>query len=72
MFIYESFLCRLSQSMVCMYLIDAYCCDTEWKHCFDGGIKGMSYCSSTVTTTVWSQFTYNEQGTISWISRYTH
>ena len=39
---------------VCMYLIDAYCCVTEWRYCIDGSIKERSHCCSRAITTAWS------------------
>ena len=43
-----------TQCMVCMYLIDAYCCDTEWMDCIDEGFSVRSHYSGRATTKAWS------------------
>ena len=69
-FIYGGYFCFIllcvsniwAQCMVCMYLIDAYCCDTGWKNCLDKGIWERSHCSSRAITTAWSWCECTAQG----------
>ena len=53
----------LTQCMVFMYLIDAYCCDTGWMHYVDGG-SCWWLCSicKTITAAAWSWCTCKGRG----------
>ena len=64
LFLFYSSVCIkcMAQCMVCMYLIDAYCCDTGWMDCLDEDFSVRSHCSSTGTATAWSWCEFPEQG----------
>ena len=65
LFLFYSSVCVLNiwtQCMVCMYLIDVYCCDTGWIDCIAMGIYDRSHCNGRAIATARSWCVCNQRG----------